>query len=297
MAAHHTVPPVAAQAAAGSKKAAWQELPAWLTTERLQNCLVAAEAAYTCHAHPRRASDDARAVVSSQGRNGLSAPSLAMAPVRQPSSSSNCKLEPHILVAEKRVISGKQPIIVACPGTVTMEDVKLDVWATDVQAPRGHSDGKLHVQASWHGGFNHCMEALPLELFRQLLGQGHTLVFTGHSKGAAVAQITATTLLLECMKHGGARCDNIKFVGFAAPPTADPKVISDLREKCSSFACNFIYYVYADDPVPQVYELARQAWNVRWKVRLQLCLICTCKARNNGRCTVCQSECCAPLTH
>lgn len=103
---------------------------------------------------------------------------------------------------------------------------------------------------------------MPLLMLKLLL-QGHTLVFTGHSKGAAVAGIAATELLLtaqadanRCASLGldaAALARNILYVGFGAPPYADPGTI--LRQRTKSmrgYEGNFVHFVNDDDPVPQV---------------------------------------------
>jgi hypothetical protein len=103
----------------------------------------------------------------------------------------------------------------------------------------------------------------PLLVLLQLLLQGHTLVFTGHSKGAAVAGIAATELLLKaqadaerCASLGfaaAALARNILYVGFGAPPYADPDTIERQRTKSMrGYENNFVHFVNGDDPVPQV---------------------------------------------
>ena len=110
--------------------------------------------------------------------------------------------------------------------------------------------------------------------------QGHTLIFTGHSKGGAVAALAALQLLDAQLATEPAYANNIKFVGFGTPPYCGPDALQRNRaelqrhsqENNCDLTSSFLQFACEHDPVPQVFELAWLAWRhyFTFKVSMQL---------------------------
>ena len=105
----------------------------------------------------------------------------------------------------------RDPLILACRGTSTVQDVMVDISLQLV--PFVFADGKPRTGVSVHRGFYEQFKGIMPQvdkLYRGHLADGGTLLCTGHSLGSSVAALAA-------LYYGQLHPGKVSYVGFGTP--------------------------------------------------------------------------------
>ena len=142
-----------------------------------------------------------------------------------------------------RMKAENRPVtLVVFRGTTNVDDWKpnLRLW------PR------LTPLGLMHSGFNDEAEIFPVEYIIRLLKQEHVVIFSGHSRGGAIATIVASRTLTQCSLMGLAHLQsNLLCVSIGAPLVGNVSW-ANLVNSSESFRSRFLHVVNENDLVPRI---------------------------------------------
>ena len=191
---------------------------------------------------------------------------LSLDKIKQSPYYDECKLEPIIQVVDPKSESGAtifrvidnsnnnnnrehQQIVVACRGSANPKNFGTNLKFNLVPATR-LSQNYLPENALVHEGFQSAAVGLWKELAQPLLKEMEStstssVVFTGHSLGAATSLLTAVHYQAS---NSGDRVPLPDVITFGGPKLCNSELARHLRNDALS-KCNILHLVHSSDPV------------------------------------------------
>jgi len=192
---------------------------------------------------------------------------LSVEKIKQSPYYDECKLEPIIQVVDPKSESGatifrvidnnsnddnnreRQQLVVACRGSANPKNFGTNLKFNLVPATR-LSQNHLPDNALVHEGFQSAAVGLWKELSQPLMKEMEktstsSVVFTGHSLGAATSLLTAVHYQAS---NSGDRCPLPDVVTFGGPKLCNSELARHLRTEALS-KCNILHLVHSSDPV------------------------------------------------
>jgi len=137
------------------------------------------------------------------------------------------------------ICKGEKTLIVAIRGSHSTEDFLVDLKL----------NGKLNnLEGRFHSGIFQRSQQIPIDYFIEKITEGYTVVFTGHSLGAAVAGLVTIRVLYDSRIESNENKyhKNILCIGFGSPAFADDNFKEYIER---DYKNNFHFYVNEQDIV------------------------------------------------
>lgn len=148
--------------------------------------------------------------------------------------------DPNSLRIKYMICECEKKLIVAIRGSHTREDYLLDLKL----------NGKMNdLQGSFHSGMFQRSQKMLIDFFiDKIMKENYTIVFTGHSLGAALAALVTVRVLYDPrIQHNDQNYhERILCIGFGAPAFADEE-FKQYAER--NYKKNFYFYVNSEDIV------------------------------------------------